>query len=148
MDMAIVDAPISFDLHGIMTTAPNRDFARAGVRSMDAMWAALRAAGTPNTGINHWVYLPDDALFVGVELAPGASAPAPLEPLRVELGRHLQHLHVGPYQALPAKWQALKAELAARGETLIGRSLEIYGHHTDDPAKLETTILIGLRART
>ena len=27
-------------------------------------------------------------------------------------------------------------------------SLEVYGHHCDDPAKSETTILIGLRAKS
>jgi effector-binding domain-containing protein len=85
-------------------------------------------------------------MFVGVELKPNAQAPAGLEPLEFELLRYLEHLHVGPYQALPAKWQALKDDLAARGETIGSPSLEIYGHHCDDPAKAETTILIGLQA--
>jgi hypothetical protein len=51
------------------------------------------------------------------------------------------------YQALPQKWADLKAELAARGEVIASPSLEVYGHHCDDPAKLETTILIALRAK-
>ena len=70
-----------------------------------------------------------------------------VEPLEFELPRRLKHVRVGPYQALPQKWKALKAELAARGEVIGSPSLEVYGHHCDDPAKLETTILIGLRAR-
>jgi effector-binding domain-containing protein len=60
----------------------------------------------------------------------------------------LKHVHVGPYQALPQKWKALKAELAARGEIIDSSSLEVYGHHCDDPSKTETTILIGLRAKS
>jgi effector-binding domain-containing protein len=73
--------------------------------------------------------------------------PDPLEPLAFELPRYLKHVHVGPYQELPQKWKALKAELLARGEVIGSPSLEVYGHHCDDPAKSETTILIGLRAR-
>jgi hypothetical protein len=42
----------------------------------------------------------------------------------------------------------LKAELVARGEVIGSPSLEVYGHHCDDPAKSETTILIGLRAKS
>ena len=60
--------------------------------------------------------------------------------------RRSAYVHVGPYQALPQKWADLKGELAARGEAIGSPSLEVYGHHCDDPAKLETTILIGLRA--
>ena len=74
--------------------------------------------------------------------------PDQLEPLEFELPRCLKHLHVGPYKALPQKWKALKDELAARGEVIGSPSLEIYGHHCDDPAKLETTILIGLQAKS
>ncbi len=59
----------------------------------------------------------------------------------------MTHVHVGPYQSLPQKWKDLKAELAARGEVVDSPSLEVYGHHCDDPAKVETTILIGLTAK-
>jgi hypothetical protein len=54
-------------------------------------------------GINHWVYLPDDKMFVGVELrGPHPSlSPVPLVPLEFQLSRYLKHVHVGPYQALP-----------------------------------------------
>jgi effector-binding domain-containing protein len=89
-------------------------------------------------------------MFVGVELRSPQQSPAPdrLEPLEFELPRYLKHVHVGPYQALPQKWKELKAELLARSEVIGSPSLEVYGHHCDDPAKLETTILIGLRARS
>ena len=88
-------------------------------------------------------------MFVGVELRTPQPVPTPdpLEPLEFELQRPMRHVHVGPYQSLPQKWTALKAELAARGEVIGSPSLEVYGHHCDDPAKLETTILIGLRAK-
>lgn len=114
---------------------------------MNEVWPVVKGSHTPTTGINHWVYLPDGQMFVGVELLPDAQAPVQLEPLEFELRRYLKHLHVGPYQALPDTWKALKTELAARGERIGDPSLEIYGHHHDDPAKLETTILIGLEAK-
>jgi effector-binding domain-containing protein len=88
-------------------------------------------------------------MFVGVELRNTQQTPIPdqLEPFAFELQRYLQHFHVGPYQALPQKWNELKAELAVRGETIGSPSLEVYGHHCDDSSKSETTILIGLQAK-
>jgi effector-binding domain-containing protein len=64
------------------------------------------------------------------------------------LERYTRHVHVGPYQALPQKWTEVKAELAARGEVIGSPSLEVYGHHCDEPSEPETTILIGLRAKS
>ncbi len=61
--------------------------------------------------------------------------------------RYLRHVHVGSYQALPRKWKDLKTELAARGEIIDSPALEVYGHHCEDPDKLETTILIGLQTK-
>src|SRR5207247_1280349 len=72
--------------------------------------------------------------------------PDQLEPLEFELQRYMKHVHVGPYQALPKKWKDLKAELVARGEVIGAPSLEVYGHHCDEPSKLETPILIDLQA--
>jgi hypothetical protein len=112
---------------------------------MNQVWKIVKESHAATSGINHWVYLPDDRMFVGVELLPGSPTPDELESLEFELPRYLKHLHTGPYQDLPEKWKALKTELAHRGEAIGSPSLEIYGHHhCDDPSKLETTILIGL----
>ncbi len=146
MNVEILDAPLHFRLHGKSSLVENQRYGETGLKLMDEIWKIVRQAGAANAGINHWVYLPDGRMFVGVELLPNAQAPAGLEPLEFDLRRYLKHLHVGPYQALPAKWQALKDDLAARGETMESPALEIYGHHCDDPEKAETTILIGLQA--
>lgn len=116
---------------------------------MNEMWRAVKEAKIPTRGLNYWAYLPDGKMFVGVELRnpQEAAIPDSLEPLAFELARYLKHVHVGQYQALPQKWKDLKAELAARGEVVGSPSLEVYGHHCDDPAKAETTILIGLKAK-
>lgn len=150
MNIEIVETLARFRLHGIGGVVENERFGEVGFRMMNEMWQVVKGAKVPTTGINHWVYLPDGRMFVGVELRDPQplSVPDPLEPLEFELGRYLKHVHVGPYQALPQKWQELKAELAARGEVIGSPSLEVYGHHCDDSSKLETTILIGLRAKS
>jgi hypothetical protein len=149
MKIEIIDNPIRFHLHGIGGVVENERCSEAGLRLMNEMWRVVKGAGIPTTGINHWVYLPDGRMFVGVELQSPQqfSIPDQLEPLEFELQHYMKHLHIGPYQALPQKWKGLKAELAARGEVIGSPSLEIYGHHCNEPSKLETTILIGLQAK-
>lgn len=149
MTVEIVEEPIRFHLHGIRGVVENEQYGEVGFRLMNQMWQVVKGARIPTTGINHWVYLPDNKMFVGVELRSPERSPAPdqLEPVEFELQRYMKHVHVGPYQALPQKWTDLKAEFAARGEVIGSPSLEIYGHHCDDPTRLETTILIGLRAK-
>ena len=150
MNIEIIEEPIRFHLHGISGVVENERYGEVGLRLMNEMWQAVKGAKIPTTGINHWVYLPDGRMFVGAEFRSPQQGPMPdqLEPLEFELPRYLKHVHVGPYQALPQKWKALKDELAARGEVIGSPSLEVYGHHCDDPAKLETTILIGLQAKS
>ena len=149
MKIEIIDEPIRFHLHGIKGVVENERYGEVGLRLMNEMWQVVKVANIPTTGINHWVYLPEGRMFVGVELESPRPAPTPaqLEPLEFGLQRHLKHLHVGPYQALPQKWKELKAELAVRGEVIGSPSLEIYGHHCDEPSQLETTILIGLQSK-
>lgn len=145
VEFEIVESPIRFRLHGVRGSVEDKRYAEIGMRLMDQLWPAVKQASIATTGINHWVYLSDAEMFAGLELSNPEQAPAGLELLAFELPRYLKHIHVGPYQGLPEKWRALKAELAARGEVMGAPSLEVYGHHDADPDNLETTILIGLR---
>jgi hypothetical protein len=149
MHIEIIEAPIRFHLHGISGVVENERYAEVGLRLMNEMWQIVKGAKIPTTGINHWVYLPGGRMFVGVELRnpQQASLPNQLEPLEFELHRYMRHLHVGPYQELPRKWKDLQAELVARGEIIGSPSLEVYGHHCEESSKLETTILICLKAK-
>lgn len=147
MDIQIIDEPIRFELYGLSSEVEGERYGETGLRLMDAMWKVVKESGLRTTGINHWVYLPDGGMFVGVAVTEPdqARVPAPLKPYGFELRRSLKHLHVGPYQALPQKWRSLKAELAARGETIGLPSLEVYGHAScDGSSEPETTILMGL----
>jgi hypothetical protein len=116
---------------------------------MDEMWAIVKQARLKTTGINHWVYFAGDRMFVGVEISDGqqAAIPEQLERCEFELPRYSKHVHVGPYQGLLQKWQALQAELQARRESVTMPSLEVYGHipEVDDGSEPETTILMGLK---
>ena len=145
MEFEIIEQPRRFHLYGVRGDVPNEQYGQTGLRLMNQMWPIVKSSHTLTTGINHWAYLPRNQMFVGVELQPSQTAPPNLEPLQFEMTRYLKHLHVGPYQELPQKWQRLQAELKSRGESIDAPSLEIYGHHCEDPAKLETTILIRLK---
>ena len=149
MNIEIIEAPIRFHLHGLSGVVENERYGEAGLRLMNEMWQIVKGAKIPTTGINHWVYLPGGRIFVGVELRnpQQASLLNQLEPLEFELHRYMRHLHVGPYQELPRKWKDLQAELVARGEIIGSPSLEVYGHHCEESSKLETTILICLKAK-
>jgi predicted transcriptional regulator YdeE len=148
MKIEIVDQPIRFQLHGLSSSVENNSYGKVGCQLMDEMWAIVKQAKLKTGGINHWVYLAGDRMFVGIEVKDGGctAIPKQLKPCDIELPRYAKHVHIGPYQELPQKWQSLKAELCNRGERVIMPSLEVYGHHCEgvDP---ETTILLGLQEK-
>lgn len=151
MKIEIIEQPIRFRLHGLSSTVGDQSYGEVGCRLMDEMWRIMKEAGLKTTGINHWVYFADDRMFVGVEVIDfeQGTIPEPLGSCEFELGRYSKHLHIGPYQELPQKWQALKVELSNRGESVTMPSLEVYGHscEDDDESEAETTILMGLKSK-
>ena len=148
MEIEIIDQPIRFHLHGLSSSVDNHRYGEVGCRLMNEMWTIMKQAKLKTTGINHWVYFADDRMFVGTEVRDGAQAAIPkqLELCEFELIRYSKHVHVGPYHELPQKWQALKADLSAHGESVTMPSLEVYGHSCegDNDSEVETTILMGL----
>lgn len=147
MPLDIHESPTRFSLHGCSGVVTDQRYAEVGMRLMNELWQIVKTANIPNLGINHWVYLPQGRMLTGVELAPGTMAPDSLESLEFQIDRYLKHVHIGPYHALPQVWERLTAELTANGETMTLPSLEVYGHHCEDEAKQETTVLIGLGLR-
>ena len=151
MEIEIIERPIRFHLYGLSSSVDNHCYGKVGCRLMDEMWKVVKDANLKTTGINHWVYLADDQMFVGVEIpdAEQTTIHGQLESCECELPRYSKHVHIGPYHELPEKWQSLKAELSARGESIAMPSLEVYGHSCegDDESKAKTTILLGLKPR-
>ena len=151
MEIEIIENPIHFQLYGLSSTVENRRYGEVGLRLMDQMWKIVKDAKLATTGVNHWVYFANDRMFVGVELkkTERPKIPEPLEKCDFELNRYSKHVHIGPYYELPQKWQALNAELSARGEKITMPSLEVYGHSCEgaDESQATTTILMGLEPR-
>jgi len=149
MDIEIIDQPIRFHLHGLSSSVDNNCYGEVGCRLMDEMWTIVKQARLKTTGINHWVYFAANRMFVGIEVIDGqqAAIPEQLQPYEFELPRYAKHVHVGPYHDLPQKWQAIKAQLQARGQTVTMPSLEVYGHipQGNDDSQPQTSILIGLK---
>jgi predicted transcriptional regulator YdeE len=151
MKIEIIEEPIRFSLFGLSSVVDNHRYGEVGCRLMDELWKNVSEAKLETTSINHWVYFADERMFVGVKVrdAEQSTIPEQFERCEVELKRYSKHVHVGPYQELPQKWQALKTELSARGESVTMPSLEVYGHSCEgaDESKAETTILMGLKPK-
>src|SRR5947209_933194 len=79
MKIEIIEKPIRFHLHGIRGVVENERYSEVGLRLMNEMWQVVKGAGIATTGINHWVYLPDGRMFVGVELRSPKQAPDQLK---------------------------------------------------------------------
>lgn len=55
-------------------------------------------------------------------------------------GKVATAMHVGPYEQLGKTHDAIHAWAASKKLTFAGKSWEIYGDPTNDPAKLETRV--------
>ncbi|MCB0089525.1 MAG: hypothetical protein KDE54_16580, partial [Caldilineaceae bacterium] len=136
MQYEIINSPLHITLLGLRGAINGETVPVVGKRLMDAMWGVIHAHGIKTKGINHWVYLPNSEMFVGVELAAAQSNQvAGLAPLEVSLDRYLRHIHKAPYSELPQVWPQLMADLTQQGETSILPNLEIYGHWHSDETK-------------
>ncbi len=144
MNLEISTEPFRVTLFGYCGLIGNGNVPAAGKQLMDRMWKEVQSHKIVTKGINHWVYLPNSMIFVGVELVDPFSDAGTLEKKEITLERYLKYLHVGPYATLPQIWPELFTQLKHRNEEPRFPSLEIYGHWNPDPTKCETTILIGL----
>jgi hypothetical protein len=144
MHTEILDEPFRVTLFGYGGAIGSDGIGATGKRYMDNMWREVRERGIKTKGINYWIYLPNSAIFTGVELAEPTAEHGTLEKMDVALDRYLRHVHMGDYSTLPQIWPLLFAQLKERKEIPKYPNLEIYGHWNADPSKCETTIVIGL----
>jgi hypothetical protein len=77
MNIEIIEQPIRFHLHGIGGVVEDERYGEVGMPLMNEMWPIIKGAGIPTTGINHWVYLPGEGMFVGAELQNPQQVPLP-----------------------------------------------------------------------
>jgi len=124
------------------------DVARAFKGALDQVWAFLRAhPGLHTDGHNVFLYhhpaarsLPMQVDF-GVEVTRSFEPEGEVRPAETPAGEVARAVHVGPYAELARTHDAIHAWRAANGRAFAGLSWEIYGDWTDDPSKLETTVV-------
>jgi effector-binding domain-containing protein len=113
---------------------------------LDKVWAFVRQRPDLQPGLNVFLYraVPDTPgimdIDFGVEVARSFEAEGEVRCVTMPSGRAASMLHIGPYERLVETHTAVQDWCAANGRALAGVSWEIYGHWSDDPAKLETRV--------
>ena len=130
----------SVSVYGFSGVA-REDWAGTGKSLMDQLWQEVRSRRLPNDGINIWVYEEGSRLFAGVGLTTPPPADSPLESKTVLLPRYAYYKHIGPYDKIKTTCEAAREEFKKVGIQARLPYIEIYGHWTEDPSKLETELL-------
>jgi effector-binding domain-containing protein len=120
--------------------------------ALDIVWAFLRTQpGLHTDGHNVFLYhhparrdLPMDVDF-GVEVTRAFQSAGEVYATETPAGMAAVAVHVGPYDRMKETHDAIHAWREANHREFAGKSWEIYGDWSDDPSKLETTILYLLK---
>ena len=115
--------------------------------ALDKVWEFLRQnPGVRTDGHNIFLYhhppdrqLPMEVDF-GVEVVRSFATSGGVYLTETPAGKVAAALHVGPYDRIGKTHEAIHAWAATSHQSFAGKSWEIYGDWTDDPAKLETRI--------
>jgi effector-binding domain-containing protein len=108
----------------------------------DQFYAGFKGKG----GLNIVYYPAFDAageefeIECGVQLETGGNSSTPAGPVATTV-------YMGPYDQMSAAHQAIHAFARENGRRLAGPSWEVYGHWSDDPARLRTDIFYLLAER-
>jgi effector-binding domain-containing protein len=121
--------------------------------ALDKVWEFLRSQPDLRTdGHNVFLYhhpsrrdLPMNVDF-GVQVVRTFEPAGEVRPVETPTGEAAVAVHVGPYERMKETHDAIHAWSAANDRPFAGTSWEIYSDWSDDPAKLETTIVYLLRA--
>jgi effector-binding domain-containing protein len=81
----------------------------------------------------------------GVEVARAFESVGEVYATETPAGMVAVAVHLGAYDRMKEANDAIHAWSAANNHTFAGKSWEIYGVWSDDPSKLETTIMYLLR---
>jgi effector-binding domain-containing protein len=115
--------------------------------ALDQVWAFLKQnPGLRTDGHNVFLYhhppsriMPMEVDF-GVEVTRTFERSGEVAATATPTGKVVSALHVGPYDRLNETHQAIHAWAAANKLVLAGKSWEIYGDWSNNPATLETRI--------
>jgi effector-binding domain-containing protein len=81
----------------------------------------------------------------GVEVVRAFEPEGEVRAVETPAGEAAVAVHVGPYDGMKEAHDAIHAWCAANNRAIAEKSWEIYGDWSDDPAKLETTIVYLLK---
>ncbi len=115
------------------------------------VWDLMKARNIKSTGHNVVVYWDEPGanlmsspigipVDVGAEITEPFTGDAELACTSTPAGRFISVVHVGLYDRLGEAYDTLIQFARAEGLQLAGPYWEFYGHWTEDPAQLETTI--------
>lgn len=119
--------------------------------ALDLVWAHLRVnPGLRTDGHNVFFYRHPAPGADLMEVDFGVEVARPFEPagevceIDTPAGEAAVATHRGPYDRLSETHGAIHRWAAASDRRLAGYSMEIYGDWSDDPGKLETTVIYFL----
>jgi effector-binding domain-containing protein len=126
----------------VRTTRAN--LPKAIVPGLDQVWPQIK----DRSGLNVVLYHPSEPtglgkefdIETGVEVPEGFVPKAPVYVTETPAGRVVTAAHLGPYDQMSATYRAIDDYVRQQGLRLVGPSWEVYGHASDDPAKLRTDI--------
>ena len=145
MNLEIINEPLRLNIHGFSGIALNNDYAGTAFRLMDKMWQTIRTNNLKNKGLNIWVYDQDKKVFAGIELNEIPNQDTGLEQKSIFLLKYAYYKHIGQYNLIKQAGQNMRIELKSKGYETILPYIKIYGHWTNDEAKLETDLLMPLK---
>src|SRR5579859_3261713 len=115
------------------------------------VWSFFRSAGLPRPGRHTALYLGDEMVEVGAEIAVPFNGNERIHYSQLPGGTVAMTAHFGPYQRLGDAHSAIRQWCAGQGRQLSGVCWEIYGHWEEswnhDSSKIRTDVFHLLQAR-
>lgn len=145
MTVDIFNKNFTLNLYGFSAIALNKEYVPTAFQLMDRMWKTVKGNGLKNTGLNIWVFEPDDKVFSGVQLTDTPDHNLGLEQKTVLLTKYASHIHVGSYSLIKQAGQDMRKELQKMGYEPTMPYIEIYGHMFEDETQLKTELLVALK---
>jgi effector-binding domain-containing protein len=146
MNIKIVESPLELKLSGVAKTHDAaKSYGDELIELLDVVWKSVKSRGIPTTGINHVIYGDQGEIFAGVVITVTRVIPEGLSLREIVVKRYAYYKYVGPYAGLPNAHKEMAEEIERLGLVRKAPQIEIYGHWTEDPAKLETELIYALR---
>jgi effector-binding domain-containing protein len=137
----------------VRARVPRGGVAQAYRDSLDKVWAFLRShPGLRTDGHNLFLYHHEGAesgfvtVDFGVQVVRQFEQESDVRCVETPGGEVVTTLHCGPYDRLSGAHTTIHDWCRKNGKRIGGFSWEIYGDWTNDPNKLETTVVYLLHA--